>query len=166
MPEIQPCISPLSKKSALRAKQLEVTDPKVLEIWVAGAEDLFYENDCELAAIGSVLKYLAVKVLNNGTKIIIKDDPEVFIPKGERPKIMRILDNTHACDDMMIRQCKSRLYWPGLCADLHKLYQECQQFVENMASKSKPRVEVHPGDLVNNIFPGESLSCDFGVYNA
>ena len=31
-PEIQPCILPLSKKSALHAKQLEVTDPKVLEI--------------------------------------------------------------------------------------------------------------------------------------
>ena len=37
--------------------------------------------------------------------------------------------------------------------------------VENQASKCKPRVEVHPGQLFDKFFPGKSLSCDFGVYN-
>ena len=88
--------------------------------------------------------------------IIVKDDTEVF---------MRILHNTHVSDDTMIRQCKSIMYWPGLRGDLHKLYQECQQCVKNKTCKSKPWVEVHPGKLFDNFFPGESLSCDFGVYN-
>ena len=77
----------LSKKSDLWANQLEVTDPKVLEIGLAGAEDLnfirimiYIENrtplkdipaDCELAAIGSVMKNLAVKVLCNGTRLVL-----------------------------------------------------------------------------------------------
>ena len=46
--------------------------------------------------------------------------------KGERAKIMRILHATHASDNTMIRQCKARLCWPNMRADLHKLYQECQ----------------------------------------
>ena len=134
MPEIQPCILlPLSKKSALRAKQLEVTDPKVLALGLAESEDLDFvrmmnsiENRTPLkdipAAIGSVLKNLSVKDLNNWTRIIVRDDTEVYIPKGERPEIMRILHNTHVSDDTMSRQCKSRLFWPRLRADLHKLY--------------------------------------------
>ena len=61
--------------------------------------------------------------------------------------IMRILHITHVSNDMMIRQCKSRLYWPGLHAELHALYQECQQCLENRASKSKPRVEVHHASI-------------------
>ena len=67
---------------------------------------------------------------------------------------------SHASDDIMIRQCKSRLR-----VDLHALYQECQQCLKNKASKSKPWIEVHPGDLFKHFFPGENLSCDFGIYN-
>ena len=65
-------------------------------------------------------------------------------------EIMQILHAYHAIDDTMIRQCKTRLYWPNMRADLQKLYQECQQGVKNKASKCKPRVEVHPGQLFDH----------------
>ena len=59
-----------------------------------------------------VLKNLAAKVLNNGARIIGKDDTEVYISKGERAEVMQILHATHVSDDTMIRQYKTRLYLP------------------------------------------------------
>ena len=95
-PEEVPRILPISKKAAIRRKQVECQDPLVLELGGIGSQCESYlqclnylENrtpvsemtpDCELRQLSGGINSLSVRVLDNGTRIAIKDDCEILVP--------------------------------------------------------------------------------------
>ena len=56
--------------------------------------------------------------LASGERLIVRDTTEVLIPKSARKDVISILHLTHLATNSIMPQTKSRLFWPGIRADL------------------------------------------------
>ena len=164
-----PRILSLSKRAAVQAKQLEVMDPLVMEFAEIGATDESYVqmmNDVEngisprdihegseLKRVEGVLKDLGTITLPDGNRLIIKDGCEVLVPSSERKRILNILHMDHMSDVTMIRQVKSRLWWPKIRNDIKDVYTQCTGCSEYRASHPQKQNEVSMEDVFNNFYP-------------
>ena len=118
----EPRILKMSKRAKIHAKQLEKSDPLVLEIAEAAAADVAYmeatimlENgvtiketpkDCLLRQLEGSYSNLGIAILSNGSKVITRNGCEVLIPEGKREEIVEKLHESHAGTDTMFRQCQ------------------------------------------------------------
>ena len=90
----------MSKRATVRAKQLEQEDPLVLNIAEEGNLDVEYlsmmnslENkvetkylpdDSELRQLSGCRDEISLVELSNGTRLIVKNESEILIPKSRR----------------------------------------------------------------------------------
>jgi hypothetical protein len=141
-----PRILSISKKASIRAKQLEVLDPMVVELAEMGARDPAYvdmlnavENgvkpkelahDSELKRIEGSLAELGLVTLPDGNRLIVKNGCEVLIPSSERKRMLEIIHLDHMSDQVMIRQAKERIFWPGMRKQIKETYDHCQSCTE------------------------------------
>ena len=128
----------MSKMATVRAKQLEQDDPLVVNIAEEGNVDVEYlammnniENkveskdlsmDSELRQLSGCRDQISLVQLDNGTRLIVKNEGEILIPKSMRTEMMRVLHLTHSGDVAMLTQAKNKIFWPGMRKDLKHVY--------------------------------------------
>ena len=170
-------ILPMSKKSEVYRKELEIADPLVQRLAEIGGTDFEYtellqhlENrtdwkflpeSCELKAMRDLLPRLGIVELESGARLVVKDGSEILIPKSERKEIIRLLHLTQAAPETMLLQMKSRIFWPRQRQDLETHYKECKQCTENRISRPQMKNEVDMSNLFDNFFPGGRIHVDF-----
>ena len=81
--------------------------------------------DSEIKQLLSFRKRLSVVTLEAGTRIIVKDESKILIPRNLRKQMLDILHYTHCADEAMLRQCKRKIFWPGMRKDLKQKYEDC-----------------------------------------
>jgi hypothetical protein len=83
--------------------------------------------DSELRQLSGCRIEMSLVELSNGTRLIVKNETEILIPKSLRIEMLRILHLTHSCDTAMLLQSKSRIFWPGMRRDLKQEYDNCAE---------------------------------------
>jgi hypothetical protein len=172
-----PRLLPMSKRATVRAKQLEQEDPLVLNIAEEGNLDVEYlsmmnslENkretkdlpvDSELRQLSGCRNEMSLVELSNGTRLIVKNETEILIPKSLRAEMLRILHLTHSCDTAMLLQSKSRIFWPGMRRDLKQEYDNCAECQENKMSKASEHNEISMDNIFQNFIPGQQVELDY-----
>ena len=172
----EPRILKMSKRAKIHAKQLEKSDPLVLEIAEAAAADVAYmeatimlENgvtvketpkDCLLRELEGSYSDLGIAILSNGSKVITRNGCEVLIPEGKREEIVDKLHESHAGTDTMFRQCQGKLFWPGLKKRLDDKFKSCGPCQIYHASLHRKQNEISD-ETVKDLLPGEELTTDF-----
>ena len=167
----------MSKKAAIRNKQLETDDPLVMKITEEANMDPEYvemmndiENDTEFENIPpeSELKQLkksignmSIVTLEAGTRLIVKGESEIPIPKKLNTQMLNTLHFTHSAAELMIRQSNRKIFWPGMKKYLKKKYEECEQCQENKASQVTPHNQVSGEDMFKNFLPGQRVQVDY-----
>jgi hypothetical protein len=99
--------------------------------------------------------------MGNGTRLIVKDETEILIPKALREEMTRVLHLSHSGDISMMIQAKSKIFWPGMKRDLKKIYDECPTCQENKASKANEHNEIAQDDIFENFIPGQMVELDY-----
>ena len=64
---------------------------------------------------------------------------------------------THSGDEEMLRQCTTKIFWPGMCK---QKYEECEICQENKTSKAQVHNKISNEDIFKNILPGQRLEID------
>ena len=176
-PSEPPRLLPMSKRAHWHKKQLEVEDPLVMELAQAGSVDSSYVSMCndienntsakdlpensELRSVAGMLQDLGVVTMSDGSRIIVRDSQEVFVPEKERDRMLRTLHITHACDSVMLMNCKNKIFWPKMRQSIREFYLKCEECTENRISRAQPKNEVDYGNLFNNFMPGQLVEADF-----
>ena len=117
---------PMSKKAEIYKKKLEIQDPLVKRLGDIGGEDFEYvgllqriENqteykhlpdDCELRLICDSIPRLGIVELEKGTRLIVRDDSKILIPRLTREEIVRNLHLTRTATETMMLQTKERMF--------------------------------------------------------
>ena len=96
----------------------------------------------ELRKVSGGLNILALVELENGTRLIVKDETEIMIPASMREEMIRILHLTHQADTAMLTQAKQKIFWPGMKNDLQRIYKDCTRCQEAKVSKANEHNEV------------------------
>ena len=99
--------------------------------------------------------------MSDGTRLIVKDETEILIPKALREEMTRVLHLSHSGDISMMIQAKSKIFWPGMKRDLKKIYDECPTCQENKASKANEHNEIAQDDIFENFIPGQMVELDY-----
>ena len=66
----------------------------------------------ELRKVSGGLNNLALVELENGTRLIVKDETEIMIPASMREEMVRILHLTHQADTAMLTQATKKSFGP------------------------------------------------------
>ena len=172
-----PRILSMSKRASIYVKQLEVLDPMVVELAQIGARDPAYVNmlndvengvnpknlsqDSELKRVEGSLAHLGLVTLPDGNRLIVKNGSEVFIPKSERKRILETIHLDHMSDQVMIRQTKGKIFWPGMRKQIKETYDHCQPCTENRISRPQKSNEISQRDVFANFYPNEQIEIDF-----
>ena len=172
-----PRLLPMSKRASVHAKQLEIQDPLVADLAVAGAADPQYvamlndiENgtaakdlpeDSELRNISGLLGELGTVVMLDGTRLIVRNGTEILIPVKERQRILETLHLTHSCDEVMIRQTKGKIFWPRMREAIKKFYLGCNSCTENRISRPQKANEIDFTNVFENFYPNQMVEVDF-----
>ena len=134
-----PLLMTISKRRALRAKQVETEDPLVARLAETGAEDPEYidmikavqeedfniRKERELKKIRDHKSCLSIITLESGHKLIIRNDCEILVPKQARQRMCNTLHFNHHSDEMMMKQAKDKIFWPEMRAELREVYESC-----------------------------------------
>ena len=71
-------------------------------------------TDYELKQLKEFMDRMSVINLDAGTQLIVKDESEILIPKNLRKQMLETLHFTHSAAESMIRQCKRKIFLPGM----------------------------------------------------
>ena len=173
----RPRLLPLSKRATVRTKQLEKDDPLVENLANEGNIDLEYLNmmnqiedkienrnlpeDSELRQLSGCRNQLSLIEMGNGTRLIVKDESEIMIPKTMREEMTRVLHLSHQGDIAMLNQAKQKIFWPGMRRDLKKIYDDCPTCQENKTSKANEDNEISQNNIFENFIPGQMVELDY-----
>ena len=162
----KPRLLPLSKRATVRTKQLEKDDPLIENIANEGNLDVEYlammnqiENkiesrnladDFELKQLSGCRNQLSLVEMGNGTRLIVKDESEILIPKSMRTEMTRVLHLSHQADIAMLNQAKQKIFWAGMRRDLKNTYDDCQTCQENKTSKANEGNEISQENIFEN----------------
>ena len=91
----------------------------------------------------------------------MRDGMEILIPKTARKEVIKTLHLTHAATNTMLLQTKSRLFWPGMRAELDSYYSQCQECTQNRISRPQKQNQINMTSLFENFFPGSCVQIDF-----
>ena len=118
----------MKKKAEEYRKQLEIQDPLVQRVGdlLAGAVTDYVEmlsnienraafkhlpENSELKLVDDSIPRLGIVELDNGSRLIVRDGSEIQVPKHAREELIKVLHKTHSATDMMVLQCKNRIFW-------------------------------------------------------
>ena len=107
--------------------------------------------------MGKSINSLAIVEMENGTRLIVRDETEILIPKSMRTEMVRVLHMTHQADTAMTQQARGKIFWPGMKGDLLKIYQECPACQQNKVSKANEHNKVSQDNLFENFLPGQQV---------
>ena len=68
----------------------------------------------ELKQLKDVKDRMSIVILEAGTRLIVKDESEIQNPRKLREQMLNILHFTHNAEEMMLRQCHRKIFWPGM----------------------------------------------------
>ena len=95
---------PLVQKIAEEASM----DPNYVEMMNYLETDTEYDDidpECELKQMKEFMSRMSIVTLDAGTRLIVKDETEILIPKGMRKQMENILHFSHTAAQSMITQC-------------------------------------------------------------
>ena len=118
------------------------------------------EADCELKKMEGMLQDLSIHQTSSGKQLILKNSLEVLIPEAERKQLLRTLHDTHLESDNMKRLARGKFFWAGMSKEIEKIYESCEECIQEGLSKVHKRAIVIPEDL-SLLAPGESVSMDY-----
>ena len=72
-----------------------------------------------------------------------------------RKLMLETLHFTYNAAKSMIRQCKRKIFWPGMKKHMQTKYEECEQCQEHKASQATPHNQVSSEDIFKNFMPGQ-----------
>ena len=126
---------------------MEKNDPLVQKIAEEASMDLEYvemmnylecdteyndiDPNCKLKQMKEFMDRMSVVMLDIGTRLIVKDETEILIPRCLRKQMEDILHFSHTAAQSMITQCKGKIFWPGMRKTLQKKYDDCEQCQQN-----------------------------------
>ena len=99
-------------------------------------ENRYISEDCELKQLSGCRDQLSLVEMGNGTRLIVRDELEILIPKSMRIEMTRVLHLSHQADTAMLHQAKQKIFWPGIQRDLKQIYDECQTCQKDKTSKA------------------------------
>ena len=105
--------STCTKKTAEEANM----DPECIEMMNYIESDTDFDDiapDCELKQMKEFMDRISLVTLDGGNCLIVKDETEILIPRGQRKQIIETLHFSHSAADSMILQCKRKIYWLGI----------------------------------------------------
>ena len=120
------------------------------------------EEDCELKKMEGLLKDLSIYMTSSGKELILKNSLEILIPEAERKNLLQTLHDTHLESDYMKRLARGKFFWLGMSAEIEKVYESCEDCIQEGLSKVHKRATVIPEDL-SLLAPGESVSMDYAT---
>ena len=118
--------------------------------------------DSESQLIRDSLPPLGIVQLDYGERLIVRDGMEVMIPRPARKDILNTLYLTHIAVNSMMLQTKSRIFWPGMRADIESCYKECQECALNKNSKPQKKNEIDFSNLFENFYRVQIDFCQKG----
>ena len=118
-------------------------------------------DDCELKQLSGCRNQLSLVEMGNGTRLIVKDESEILIPKSMRTEMTRVLHLSHQADIAMLNQAKQKIFWPGMRRDLKNTYDDCQTCQENKTSKANEGNEISQENIFENFIPGQQVELDY-----
>ena len=130
-------MDPLVQKIAEEASM----EPEYVEMLNYLESDTEYNDidpNCELKQMKEFMDRMSVVTLDTGTRLIVKDETEIMIPKCLRKQMEDILHFSNTAAQSMITQCKNKIFWPGMRKTLQKEYEECEQCHQKKASQATP----------------------------
>ena len=110
------------------------------------------------------MTHLGTVTLPSGDRLIVKDGMEVMIPKPERDRILEVLHRDHMGAETMIRQCKSKVWWPKMREAIKRNYEHCKPCTENRASRPQVENEISMKNIFDHFYPGEEIQIDFAQH--
>ena len=136
-----PILLKMCKVASVRKRQMEKNDPLVQKIAEEANMDPEYIEmmnyikcdtdfnditpDCE--QMNEFMDRMSIVTLDAGTRLIVKDETEISIPKCLRKQTEDTLHFSHTVAQSMITRCKRKIFWPGMKKSLQKKYEECEQ---------------------------------------
>merc|ERR1711888_200140 len=135
----KPIILNMCKRATTRGTlgQLMREDPLVVAMAEAGSLDPDYVQMCnmvegrfraadipqesELKQIEGIREELRVVQMNSGARLLVRGE-EVYVPASERAHMVGVLHMGHQSAETMIRNCKGRIFFPGMRKMLNKLH--------------------------------------------
>ena len=115
----------------------------------------------QFTEIRHLQRSMSIVVLDGGNRLIVKDETEILIPRGQRNQIIETLHFSHSAAESMILQCKRKIYWLGIKQALQKKYEECEACQQNKASQATPHNQVSSKDIFQHFMPGQRLQEDY-----
>ena len=116
------------------------------------------DPECELRKMDNVMDRLSIVTLDGyGTRVIVKDETCILVPRGMRKQMTDILHFSHAADRTMLTQCKNKIFWPGIAKTLQDRYADCEKCQQHKASQATPHTTVSGEDLFSNFMPGQRI---------
>ena len=77
-------------------------------------ENKYIPEDCELKQLSGCRDTLSLVEMGNGTRLIVRDELEILIPRSMRTEMTRVLHLSHQADTAMLNQAKQKIFWPGI----------------------------------------------------
>ena len=109
--------------------------------------------DSELKQVEGIMEELKVVEMNTGARILVRGE-EVYVPAGEKDHMMDVLHLGHHSAESMIRNCKSRVFFPGIRKKLQEKYDNCAACTLYRVSRMSPKTEVDYSDIFSELFSG------------
>merc|ERR1712030_211294 len=82
-------------------------------------------QESELKQIEGMREELRVVQMDSGARLLVRGE-EVYVPASERAHMVGVLHMGHQSAETMVRQCKGRIYWPGMRKSLNDCYETCE----------------------------------------
>ena len=117
--------------------------------------------DCEVKQMNKFMDRMSIVILNAGTRLIVKYETEILIPKCLRKQMEDTLHFSHTAAQSMITQCKRMIFWPGMKKSLQNKYEECGQCQQHKASQATHHNQVSGEYIFSNFMPGQRLQVDY-----
>ena len=120
----------------------------------------------EIFTMNGERQYLGTVKLSNGFSLIVKNEEEVLIPKGDREAILEELHSTHLSSQGMKKLARGRIIWKGMNKQIERVYESCESCLVHARAKphrNNARCEVIPSSLELTV-AGEKVVADFAEY--
>ena len=91
-------------------------DPDYVEMMIHIENDTEFEiipPESELKQLKEVIDKMSIVNLEAGTRLIVKDESKILIPKKLREQMLNTLHFNHSAAESMIRQCKRKYSGQG-----------------------------------------------------
>ena len=134
----KPRLLKMSKAAKARRHQMEKKDPLVQRIaeeanldseyvemlnYIEGDTDFKdIDTNCELKLMKDDLQHMSVITLDSGSRLIVRNESEILIPKSQRKQMMDILQFSHSAGQSMYTQCRGKIFWHNMRRSLQQKY--------------------------------------------